>query len=185
MLRIIAGKWRHRKIEFIEAPGLRPSLDRIRETLFNWLQPHIIEATCLDLFAGSGILGLEALSRGASEVVFVDQSVEVIEMITLQAQKLRAQDFQTSCLQIPQEADELPKKNYDIIFLDPPYENAHALPEILESLIQHGYVNEKTLFYVEMGKDSEFEFSNQIDILKYKKTKHIQYGLVMLKNNAA
>ena len=71
-VRIIAGGWRGRRVNFPDIPGLRPTPDRVRETLFNWLQQSIVQTRCLDLFAGSGALGLEALSRGAREVVFVE-----------------------------------------------------------------------------------------------------------------
>src|SRR5208282_2886539 len=74
-VRIIGGGWRGRRVSFPDAPGLRPTPDRVRETLFNWLQHSIVDSRCLDLFAGSGALGLEALSRGAREVVFVEQAV--------------------------------------------------------------------------------------------------------------
>ncbi|MEP6547214.1 MAG: 16S rRNA (guanine(966)-N(2))-methyltransferase RsmD, partial [Gammaproteobacteria bacterium] len=74
-VRIIGGSWRGRRINFPDIPGLRPTPDRVRETLFNWLQHDIAGARCLDLFAGSGALGLEALSRGAKELVFVEQAV--------------------------------------------------------------------------------------------------------------
>src|SRR5271165_6855784 len=73
-VRIIAGGWRGRRVHFPDLPGLRPTPDRVRETLFNWLQHSIVGARCLDLFAGSGALGLEALSRGSKEVVFVEQA---------------------------------------------------------------------------------------------------------------
>src|ERR1700685_3098281 len=73
-VRIIAGAWRGRRVSFPDMPGLRPTPDRVRETLFNWLQNSIVGARCLDLFAGSGALGLEALSRGAKELVFVEQA---------------------------------------------------------------------------------------------------------------
>src|SRR5450432_596195 len=74
-VRIIGGEWRGRRINFPDIPGLRPTPDRVRETLFNWLQHAISGARCLDLFAGSGALGLEALSRGAQQLVFVEQAV--------------------------------------------------------------------------------------------------------------
>src|ERR1700742_3815216 len=72
-VRIIAGVWRGRRVHFPDMPALRPTPDRIRETVFNWLQHSIVDTRCLDLFAGSGALGLEALSRGAKEAVFVEQ----------------------------------------------------------------------------------------------------------------
>src|SRR6056300_1147958 len=73
-LRIVAGKWRSRLLDIADVPGLRPTSERVRETLFNWLAPSIQGARCLDLFAGTGALGLEALSRGAGEVVFIEKS---------------------------------------------------------------------------------------------------------------
>ena len=80
-LRIIGGEWRSRKLSFIDAEGLRPTPDRIRETLFNWLQGTIHGANCLDLFAGSGVLGLEALSRGACQVTFVEKNKAVANQL--------------------------------------------------------------------------------------------------------
>src|ERR1700684_4384326 len=86
-VRIIGGGWRGRRVSFPDIPGLRPTPDRVRETLFNWLQQGIAGARCLDLFAGSGALGLEALSRGAKELVFVEQAVAAAR--ALQEQLIR------------------------------------------------------------------------------------------------
>ena len=80
-LRIIGGQWRGRKLDFPDAEGLRPTPDRVRETLFNWLQGHVVDARCLDLFAGSGALGLEALSRGAARAVLVDSNSSVSQQL--------------------------------------------------------------------------------------------------------
>src|SRR5579871_5913447 len=80
-IRIIGGKWRGRKLKVPDIADLRPTPNRVRETLFNWLAPHIEGAHCLDLFAGSGALGFEALSRGAAFVVMIDQSAEVIQLL--------------------------------------------------------------------------------------------------------
>ena len=80
-LRIIGGEWRGRKLRFPDVAGLRPTTDRVRETLFNWLAPVIHGARCLDLFAGSGALGLEALSRGASSVVFIDSDRRAVQSL--------------------------------------------------------------------------------------------------------
>ena len=88
--RIIAGVWRRRKLKFPPLPGIRPSPDRVRETLFNWLQDHIEGARCLDLFAGSGALGLEALSRGAATTVFVDREHGVTEALRSHLATLKA-----------------------------------------------------------------------------------------------
>src|SRR6202048_5232380 len=87
-VRIIAGAWRGRRIHFPDMPALRPTPDRVRETLFNWLQHSIVGARCLDLFAGSGALGLEALSRGAKQLVFVEQAVAASRALQEQLTRL-------------------------------------------------------------------------------------------------
>src|SRR5450631_2585916 len=89
-VRIIGGSWRGRRINFPDIPGLRPTPDRVRETLFNWLQHDIAGARCLDLFAGSGALGLEALSRGAKDLVFVEQAVAAARGLQEQLTRLGA-----------------------------------------------------------------------------------------------
>ncbi len=119
-LRIIGGRWRGRRLEVAPVPGLRPTPDRVRETLFNWLRPYLPGARCLDLFAGSGALGFEALSRGAGAVVMVDSHPAVVTALRRSAAALG-----TAGLQVVQ-ADVLrfldgPGKPYDIVFLDPPY----------------------------------------------------------------
>src|ERR1700739_3845596 len=87
-VRIIGGGWRGRRVHFPDSPGLRPTPDRVRETLFNWLQFSVAGARCLDLFAGSGALGLEALSRGAREVLFVDEAAAVAQTLRDELERL-------------------------------------------------------------------------------------------------
>ena len=126
-LRIIAGNWRSRKIDLIDAPGLRPTPDRVRETLFNWLQMKVHGRTCLDLFAGSGILGFEALSRGAQHVTFVENNVRVAQQLQQNATHLHANAdielIQKDALSFLETDTEIlnEKKPYDLIFIDPPY----------------------------------------------------------------
>ncbi|MEQ8953170.1 MAG: 16S rRNA (guanine(966)-N(2))-methyltransferase RsmD, partial [Gammaproteobacteria bacterium] len=122
-VRIIGGKLRSRRIEFPDAPGLRPTGDRIRETLFNWLQADILGARCLDPFAGSGVLGLEAVSRGASSVILLDRNPRVIAALQdsialLQLDNAIAiQADAQQWLQQPRSRDQA----FDIVFLDPPF----------------------------------------------------------------
>ena len=120
-LRIIGGQWRGRKLTFSPAPGLRPTTDRVRETLFNWLAPVVHQARCLDLFAGSGALGIEALSRGAAHCDFVDLSAAALGQIRAHLDTLGAAHRGT-CHRLPASeflaAAELP---YDIVFVDPPF----------------------------------------------------------------
>ena len=120
--RIIGGKWRGRKIKFDDAEGLRPTTDRIRETVFNWLQPYVRQSFCLDCFAGSGVLGFEALSRGAQQVIFIEQNVQTVKKIKQNITALKAEQASVirqdalSWLQSAQRNNEL-----DLVFLDPPF----------------------------------------------------------------
>lgn len=120
-LRIIGGKWRGRKLAFTPEQGLRPTTDRVRETLFNWLAPCIQGARCVDLFAGSGALGLEALSRGASHCDFVDTSSSALSQISKHLLTLKANTaghcHQSSALQFLESG----RAPYDIVFIDPPF----------------------------------------------------------------
>ncbi len=119
-LRIIGGQWRGRKLTFTPAEGLRPTSDRVRETLFNWLASYIHGARCADLFAGSGALGLEALSRGASHCDFVDTSEAALVQIGYHLATLGAtagQCHRSSAVQFLQTHNE----PYDLVFIDPPF----------------------------------------------------------------
>src|SRR5580698_4144046 len=120
-VRIIGGTWRGRRIAFPALPGLRPTPDRVRETLFNWLQHSIVDTTCLDLFAGSGALGLEALSRGAKQVIFVEQAEPAARNLREQCQRLGAGT--KADLQHMGAARYLasPPRPFDLVFLDPPF----------------------------------------------------------------
>ena len=123
-LRIVAGKWRSRLLQIAAVPGLRPTPERIRETLFNWLAPSIEGARCLDLFAGTGALGLEALSRGATEAVLVEKSRVAAATLRANAQSLDAAGatiIHGDALEYLQQGD---AGRFDIVFLDPPFADA-------------------------------------------------------------
>jgi 16S rRNA (guanine966-N2)-methyltransferase len=132
--RIIGGAWRRRRFDFVTDRDVRPSPDRVRETLFNWLAPVIAEARCLDLFAGSGALGLEALSRGAAQVLFVDREPSVIERIRAHLATLgalpRARLLQVEAAHYLRQGGE----PFDIVFLDPPFRQG-LVPLLLPQLV--------------------------------------------------
>lgn len=151
-VRIIAGKWRSRKITFIPIKGLRPTTDACRETLFNWLVPYLNNANCLDLFAGSGCLGFEALSRGAKQVVMVDVAVQVITMLKQNAQELNCQDITFYCAKIPQNINKIPAQTFDIVFLDPPF-NSELIKPVCEKLLTSNYLTKNTIIYIEAEKN--------------------------------
>ena len=146
-IRIIGGELRGRKLNFPDAKDLRPTPDRVRETLFNWLQEQIHGARCLDLFAGSGALGLEALSRGAAEVVFVERDGHVAqklrENLDLLGQK-NGQCIQASAEQFLRGSAE----PFDIVFLDPPFK-LDVLSSLCASLEAGGWLKDEFRLYME------------------------------------
>ncbi len=150
-VRIIAGQWRGRRLPVIEAPGLRPTGDRVRETLFNWLGPRLIGAHCLDLFAGSGALGLEALSRGASSNVFVEKSRPVLDSLK-EATKTwpGIEKAKFVCADAKQWIHQ-EHQAFDVVFLDPPFEGAH-LDAWLQIAMEGGLVRDGGWVYLESAK---------------------------------
>jgi 16S rRNA (guanine966-N2)-methyltransferase len=180
-VRVIGGAWRGRRIEFPDAPGLRPTPDRIRETLFNWLQHSVANARCLDLFAGSGALGFEALSRGAKEAVFVEQAVPAAR--ALQQQLLRfgaagrgliaemgARRYLTSG-----------GEPFDLVFLDPPF-GQHALPDHVALLAAGHWVKPGGHIYLECEKAAgEPALPETWELLKSKSAGEVGYHLARAK----
>jgi len=147
-VRIIGGGWRGRRVSFPDSPGLRPTPDRVRETLFNWLQQSIAGTRCLDLFAGSGALGLEALSRGAREVVFVEQAVAAARSLQGELQRLggsaRARVMEVGAARFLR----TPGEPFDVIFLDPPF-GRDALAEYVPLVEAGAWVKAGGLVYLE------------------------------------
>jgi len=175
-LRIISGKWRSRKITFFDYPGIRPTLNQIRETVFNWLQTKLPQATCLDLFAGSGAFGIEALSRGAGYVDFMDYHPKVIRSIQESLQQLGAEKLsQAHKGSIPEDLRRL-EKSYDIVFADPPY-STPLLQQTLDYLKNSVLLAPDGLVYFEAAKRDVIEMEGW-EILRHKTTKSLQYGLI-------
>ena len=134
-IRVIAGRWRGRRLRFPDLPGLRPTPDRVRETLFNWLTPALPGARCLDLFAGSGALGIEALSRGAAEVVFVERHPVAIRALRDNLARLNGAGARI------EQAEALawlrqPGTPFEIALLDPPF--GEGLLEPVCALLERG-----------------------------------------------
>jgi 16S rRNA (guanine966-N2)-methyltransferase len=148
-LRIIGGRWRGSRIVFPPLAAIRPSPDRVRETLFNWLQQPIVGARCLDLFAGSGALGLEALSRGAVHVTFVDREPQVGRHLSQTLERLGSRDA-TIVVEDAQRFLLRPPRPFDIVFLDPPFDSG-----VLEQVGRHlqGWVAPGAYIYVECPAD--------------------------------
>jgi 16S rRNA (guanine966-N2)-methyltransferase len=175
-VRIIGGLWRGRKLTVPDLPGLRPTPDRVRETLFNWLQAALPGAHCLDLFAGSGALGFEALSRGAGYVAMVDQSVQIVAGLQAQAKTFQAQHLEIYVGHVPQQL-RAPKKPFDIVFLDPPFaENLLLL--CCEYLEEKHFLADGAYIYMETGGVlNETDLPANWQLLKTKKAGRVHYHL--------
>lgn len=147
-LRIIGGDWRSRRINFADAPGLRPTMDRVRETVFNWLQWDTEGKTILDCFAGSGALGYESLSRGAKEVTFIElnpKAASCIRESLLSLEASNAQVWQSDALVWLSQQDSL--EQFDVIFLDPPF-GKDLLSPAVEAMAEK--IKSGCLVYVEV-----------------------------------
>jgi len=147
VIRIIGGMYRGKKLHFPDVEGLRPTPDRVRETLFNWLMHDIREAHCLDAFSGSGALGLEAFSRGAARVVFLEQSPKAhasLQKIIAAFNSPKLKLLQTDAVQYLQRVQE----EFDIIFLDPPFAQTY-LPQCIAHIAQSNILKRGGLVYVE------------------------------------
>jgi len=147
VLRIIGGAWRGRRLQFPDLEAIRPTPDRVRETLFNWLGAHVLDARCLDLFAGSGALGLEAISRGARQVVFVEREAAAARELKKRLTEWGAPDARVE----QSDAERFlarPSEPFDIVFLDPPF-TAGLLTQSAERLESAGWLAPEAWIYVE------------------------------------
>ena len=177
-VRIIAGSWRGRRLKVPDIKDLRPTPDRVRETLFNWLSPVIAGARCLDLFAGSGVLGFEALSRGASYVEMVDQSAEVVNLLQNELAQFGADNANIYRATVPDQLRQADKK-FDIVFLDPPYDAKLLLP-CCHYLEKNEYLSQSAYIYLEAREDiKDNDLPENWRLLKSKKAGQVHYYLVI------
>lgn len=179
-LRLIGGDYRGRRLSFPDQPGLRPTADRVRETLFNWVAPRIAGARCLDLFAGSGALGFEALSRGARAVVMLEQAPAVARQLRENAERLGA-----TAVQVHQ-ADALRwlelervREPFDLVFLDPPFA-ADLLAPALERLDRCGWLAPEAQVYLETAAQTGFPaLPVGWELIRDKRAGQVRYGLAV------
>ena len=177
-VRIIGGTHRGRRLSFPDLPGLRPTGDRVRETLFNWLQPMLPGGRCLDLFAGSGALGLEAASRGAGAVLMLDQASVVIKQLRQHVADLGLEQVrieQADALSwLLQEGEE----PFDIVFLDPPF-GSDLLGECCRLLEAGHWLKPDARVYIEMDVlESLPELPKSWAVLREKKAGQVAYYLI-------
>jgi len=179
-VRIIGGEWRGRKLSFPDLPQLRPSPDRVRETLFNWLQPVIPGARCLDLYAGSGALGMEALSRGAQSVTLVDLDSRVIRSLQQSLDTLIAGDRPERARVVQQNVLEFlqgPARPVDVVFLDPPYGKG-LVSECCALLETRGWLRDNARVYIEAEATLEvLDLPQTWEMLRSKTAGQVGYHL--------
>lgn len=174
-VRIIGGHWRGTRLEVADAAGLRPSADRVRETLFNWLQPVLPGARVLDLFAGSGALGLEALSRGAREALLVEREPELVASLQATVARLKADD-QARVIR----ADALAllraplHGRFDVVFVDPPFAD-HLWQGVVDALAP--WLAAQAWLYLESPLEAAVEAGPGWSLHREGRTREVRYAL--------
>jgi 16S rRNA (guanine966-N2)-methyltransferase len=171
-VRIGGGEWRSRLLAFPDVPGLRPTPDRVRQTVFNWLGQQMQGLTCLDLFSGTGIMGFEALSRGASSAVLVEKSHAVYQSLSQNKQLLKAENVQILNMDALQFLAGN-KQLFDVIFLDPPY-NQGWMEKLQQQIGEH--LTPEGLVYAEAEFGIESDTNWQV--LKQGKAGNVYYHLI-------
>jgi 16S rRNA (guanine966-N2)-methyltransferase len=176
-IRIIGGCWRGRKLNVVDAPGLRPTPDRIRETLFNWLAQGCRDACVLDCFAGSGALGFEALSRGAAKLVAIERQKQAAAGLRAEAKRLQSDAVEVL------EGDALQligrlRQGFDIVFVDPPYAEPELRQQIFAKLESADCLNPGAVLYFEWPASESFTLpSPALRWLKQKSAGRVNYAI--------
>ncbi len=181
-VRIVAGKWRGRRLPVPDVPGLRPTPDRIRETLFNWLAPRLEGARCLDLFAGTGVLGFEALSRGAREVLFVERSPVAVRALERAAAALGATGARIHAGDARELLQGGGSGTYDVAFLDPPFDptGGDRLTELCRLLAEGRWLAPGAVVYLERGGgEPEPSLPEGWQTMREKRAGNVRYSLVL------
>ena len=175
-IRIIGGQWRGRRLSIPQQEGLRPTPDRVRETLFNWLQPTLPGAACLDLFSGTGALCLEALSRGAGRVVMVEKTSHVVAVLRQHVAMLKAENAEVVLADAVEYLSQTPQ-TFDIIFLDPPFQS--DLIERCAAMIEaRGWCKPGGLIYIEAPSQlQELPIPKTWELIRSKTTGQVGYHL--------
>ena len=172
-VRIIGGQFKRRVVRFIDAEGLRPTPDRLRETLFNWLLADIHDAYVLDSCAGSGVLGFEALSRGAAHATFIEINPAQSNMLLQSAEQLHLSTDTYQIIQGTAEKvlmqEQIVPRPFNIVFIDPPYAQDLWQP-ILMALITQSLIDNETLIYLEADKDLATQLKQLAAVLNEKST---------------
>lgn len=169
-MKIISGKYKGRVIKGYDIDGTRPTQDRIKESLFAMIQNDISDSVCLDLFTGTGNLGIEAISNGASKCYFVDVNPKCIDVLKQNLRDIDSECYDILCLDYKKVLDKFSGSNlkFDIIFLDPPY-NLECLDNILDNIIQNNLLNDDGIVVCEYEFDNFKENYCKLELIKEKK----------------
>ncbi|HMB56440.1 MAG TPA: 16S rRNA (guanine(966)-N(2))-methyltransferase RsmD [Arenimonas sp.] len=183
-VRIIAGSLRGSKLPVPDRPGLRPTGDRVRETLFNWLQQHVSGTRVLDLFAGTGALGFEAASRGAAEVLLVERDAALAENLRASATRLKCANVRVECADVlvwlAQPASN--QAGFDLVFVDPPF--AAGLWDATASALRP-WLADSARVYVERPNHADFAAPAGWQLLREGRTRDVHYALYATENRRA
>ncbi len=177
-MRIIGGLWKRTKLKVLDRPGLRPTPDRVRETLFNWLGQDLTNWVCVDAFAGTGVLGFESASRGASDVLLLESDSALCEVLTEKIQALKAKGMRVQRTNALMALKSLKPASVDLVFLDPPYDQVDLMQEALKAAVPvlraHGQL------YLESAKaqSNEVLLSLGLELHKYLKAGQVHAQLL-------
>jgi 16S rRNA (guanine966-N2)-methyltransferase len=180
-VRINAGEWRSRQLKFPDVTGLRPTPERVRQTIFNWLGQDLTSKICLDLFAGTGVMGFEALSRGAKNVVLVEFAKPAFNALQENKKLLKAEQANIVYQDATQFLMQTQGKKFDVVFCDPPYNQAwlpKILPLLTPLLHAQSVVYVETEYALEKALDTLPNFAQDWQILKQKKAGNVFYHLL-------
>ena len=167
-VRITSGEWKNRNLEVPDIDGLRPTSERVRETLFNWLMPSIHKSVCLDLFAGSGSLGFEALSRGAKHCTFVEKSKLAFSQIKTTRTSLNAVNSEVHNCDAIDFLSSVHNHNFNLVFLDPPFSDDYLISSI-ESIHEYQLVSKGGYIYIEFNKNNDlFDLPDNWSVIRKK-----------------
>ena len=174
-IRIISGKYRGRKLPVLMSDGLRPTTDRVKETVFNWLMPYIQNSICLDCFAGSGGLGFEALSRGAQSVTLIELNKAAAQQLEKNKSLLQAKELTIKNANTLNYLEGCSQK-FDVVFIDPPFRK--GLIEQTINLLNNNLLAADALIYIEMESEEAIQsIPENWQILKEKKAGQVAYRL--------
>ena len=177
-VRITSGEWKNRNLQVPDIDGLRPTSERVRETLFNWLMPSIQESVCLDLFAGSGSLGFEALSRGAIHCTFVEKSKLAFRQIRTTRTSLSAFNSEVYNCDAIDFLSSARIHNFNLVFLDPPFSDDYLISSI-ESIDEYQLVSRGGYIYIEFNKNNDsFNLPENWSVIRKKIYGNVCFNLI-------